>query len=107
MSIDLSNKSPASSRHSSTSSEDDNLPSLITVQAHLPTFAEATASALPYMVISTEDEPLSFCLTVANQEANMEYPPISPQIAEVLLYMHPDINNTIHAIAFRLIATIH
>jgi len=59
------------------------------------------------MVISTEDELLSFCLTVANQEANMEYPPISPRTAEVLLHTHPDINNTIHAVAFGLIATIH
>jgi len=76
------------------------------VQEHLPTFAKAT-TALPHTIVTTKDEPPSFRLTVANQKADMEYPPTSPQTAEVLLRMHPDINDTIHAVAFRLIATIH
>ncbi|SRR6266851_3515160 len=108
MSINLSNESLASSRCSSISSEDDNLLGLVTVpEEHLPTFAKAAATNLPHTTINTEAKPPSFCLTVANQEAKQEYPPISPHMAEVLLQTHPNINNTIHAVAFGLITTIH
>src|SRR5712671_5296719 len=108
MSVNLSNKLPASShRSSSISSNDENLPSLIKVEEHLPTFTKATAANLPHHGIITEDDPPSFRLSVANQEAEQEFPLISPWTAEVLLHTHPDINNTIHTITFRLIATIH
>jgi|SRR6266851_754570 len=108
MSVNLSNKSPASSHQSSISSRDKNLPGLITIpEEHLPTFTKAAMANLPHTVIDTEDEPPSFHLTVATQEAEQEFPPISPRTAKVLLQMHPNINNTIHAVAFGLITTIH
>jgi|SRR6266851_3944360 len=107
MSVDLSNESLTSTCHSSTSSSDDNLPGLITVQECLPTFTEATATILSHTIITTKDEPPSFRLSIANQEANIEYPLISPRTTEVLLRTHPDINDAIHTVAFGLIATIH
>src|SRR6266853_6346447 len=106
MLVDLSNKLPTSSHHSSISSSEDDLPGLIAVKECLPTFAEAATANLPHHIVTTEDDPPSFCLSVTNQEAEQEFPPISPQMAEVLLCTPPDINNAIHAIAFRLIATI-
>src|SRR5713101_8083598 len=107
MSNDLSNNSPTSSCHSSVSSKDDNLPRLITIEECLPTFAEATATNPPHHIITTEDDPLSFHLSIPNQEAKQEFPPISPHTAEVLLCTHLDINEAIHAITFQLITTIH
>src|SRR6266851_4481958 len=108
MSVSLSNKSPALSYCLSISSEDNNLPRLIAVlEECLPTFAKAATTNLPHTTINTEDEPLSFCLTIANQEAEQEYPPIFPYMAEVLLQTHPNINNTIHMVVFGLITTIH
>jgi len=107
MLVNLSNESPALTCHSSTSSSDNNLPGLITIQERLPTFAKAATATLPHTIVTTENEPLSFQLSIANQEANMEYPPISPQTTKVLLCTHPDINDTIHAIMFGLITTIH
>src|SRR5216683_4732738 len=107
MLVNLSNKSPTSSHCSSISSNNKNLPGLIVVEEHLPTFAEATTTNLPHHVIPTEDNLPSFHLSMANQEAKQEFPPIFPQTAEVLLHTHPNINEAIHAIAFRLITTIH
>jgi|SRR6266851_3878784 len=108
MSVDLSNESLASFCQLSILSEDDNLPRLIAVPKEcLPTLAKAAATNLPHTIINIKDKPLLFCLSVANQEAEQEFPPISPCTAKVLLRTHPDINNTIYAVAFGLIATIH
>jgi|SRR5216683_4739169 len=107
MSVNLSNELPASSHHSSVSSEEDDLPRLITIKEYLPTFTEAATANLPHHIITTEDDPPSFHLSVANQKAEQEFPPISPHMAEVLLHTHPDINDAIHAVTFGLIATIH
>ncbi len=93
--------------HSSASSSDNNLPGLIAVEERLPTFTEAAATVLQHTHITTTEDPPLFHLSLAMQEANQEYPPISPRTAEVMLRTHPDINNTIGAVAFRLIATIH
>ena len=67
MSVNLSNKLPASSHHSSVSSgSHDDLPTLIAVHnKQLPTFAEAATAVLPCTVITSEDLPPSFRLTIA------------------------------------------
>ena|SRR5216683_6601246 len=108
MSVNLSNKSPTSSCQLSVSSENDNLLGLVAILKEcLPTFTKAAATHLPHTIINTTNKPPSFCLSIANQEAKQEFPPISPQTAEVLLCTHPDINEAIHVVAFGLIATIH
>src|SRR6266851_5937775 len=107
MSINLSNKSLAFSHQSSTSSDEDKLPRLITVEEHLPLFAEATTANLPHTIITSEDNPPSFCLSVTTQEAKQEFPSVSPHTVEILLCMHPNINKAIHTVTFGLIATIH
>jgi len=107
MSDNLSNESPTSLRRSSVLSRDKNLPGLIVIyEERLSTFAKA-ATTLSHTTIKTEDKPLSFHLTIATQEAEQDFPPISPCTAEVLLQTYPNINNAIHAVTFRLIATIH
>src|SRR5216683_3501807 len=107
MLVNLSNKSTTSSCCSSISSDEENLLGLIAIEEQLPTFAEATTTDLPHHIITPTEDPPSFCLSMANQEAEQEFPPISPQTAEVLLYTHPNINDAIHTVAFGLIATIH
>src|SRR6266851_1268402 len=109
MLTNLSNKSPTSSRHSSASSsdEDNNLPRLIAIKECLPTFAKAITTNLPHHIITIEEDPPSFHLSITNQKAKQEFPPISPHTTEVLLCTHPNINKAIHTIAFRLITTIH
>src|SRR5216683_5883263 len=106
MSDQQSNESSVSSPHSSVGQDLDDTPAFITIEERLPTFAEATAIHLPRVVVPDQD-PLSFRLSTALQENDQEFPPVSPQTAEVLLCTHPDINEAIHAVAYGLIATIH
>jgi len=63
MADNQSSKSPASTQHSSPSSDDDNILGLVDIEEHLPTFAKAAATHLP--IITIEIEPPSFCLSQA------------------------------------------
>jgi len=108
MSQHTSNESSDSSRRSSISSDDASIPALVTAEeGHLPTFAEAATTLLPRTNVPSAEEPPSFRLTVATCKLEQEFPPVSPRTAEVLLRTDPDINDTIQAIAYGLIATIH
>src|SRR6266853_1097280 len=107
MSDQVSNESSVSSCRSSVSQDDDEMPVLVTMGEHLPTFAKATTSNLPRVDIPPTEDPPSFRLSIATLEAEQEHPPISPCTAEVLLCTHPDINEAIHAVTYGLIATIH
>src|SRR5216683_1513866 len=105
MSEPISNESSISSHRSSVSHDSQEIPSLVVAEC-LPTFAEAATAQLPHVVVPDE-EPPSFHLSNVLQEAEQEHPPLSPRTAEVLLRTHPNINEAINAIAYRLIATIH
>ncbi len=83
------------------------MPALVDIEECLPTFAEAATTQLPHVIIPDNEDPPSFHLSTATHEAKQEFPPVSPRTAEVLLRTHPDINEAIHAVVYRLIATIH
>ncbi len=106
MSDQQSNELSVSSGCSSPDQDLNNTPSLISLKECLPTFAEATTTQLPHVVISKQD-PASFRLSATLHENKQEFPPVSPQTAKVLLHTHPDINKAIHAVTYGLIATIH
>src|SRR5216683_7700160 len=107
MSDHISNESSVSSHRSSVSKSDAELPILVAVQEHLPTFAKAAAIQLPRVVIPDNEDPPLFRLSAATRKLEQEHPPISPRTAEVLLCTHPDINEAIHAVTYSLIAMIH
>src|SRR5216683_2518739 len=81
MSDQVSNKSSVSSPRSLVGQDLDDAPALITIKERLPTFTEAATIHLPRTML--------------------------PRTTEVLLRMHPDINEAIHTITYGLITTIH
>ncbi|SRR5216683_4218852 len=103
----VSNESSTSSHHLSILENTHEIPGLIPLDKCLPTFAEVTATTLHSIVIPNHKEPPSFHLSTATHEVEQEFPPVSLRTAKVLLHTHLDINEAIHAVAYRLIATIH
>src|SRR5712671_4616984 len=92
------NESSINSHCSSVSSKDDaDLPILIAMAEHLPTFAKAAATQLPRTTTPDNEDLPSFCLSVATRELEQDHPPVLPRTAEVLLCTHPDINEAIQA----------
>jgi len=84
----------------------DDAPALITIKERLPTFTEAATIHLPRIMVP-DQEPPSFRLSATLHENDQEFPPMLPRTTEVLLRMHPDINEAIHTITYGLITTIH
>src|SRR6266853_717870 len=104
MSDQVSNESSVSSCRLSVLQDGSEVPALVDIEECLPTFAEAATTQLPHVIIPDNEDPPSFHLSTATHEAKQEFPPVSPRTAEVLLRTHPDINEAIHAVAYRLIA---